>query len=104
MPALLVQMFPQQLARARVQHADDMLVPLHLHAPSDPARWRAVVGGVHLHAAIQIHGALAELVEAERLQRKRQQRRFLLGEHRRNLPLGGAVDARVGPRSSQWSR
>jgi hypothetical protein len=41
--------------------------------------------------------ALAVLVVAERLQRQRLQVRLLFGEHRRDLSLGPAVDARVGP-------
>ena len=44
-----------------------------------------------------MHRALAVLVVAERLHRQRQQRRPLFGEHGGDLPLGGAVDARVGP-------
>ena len=72
-------------------------IPLHLHAPADPARRRAVVSGLDLHAAVQMHRALAVLVIAERLDGQRQQRGPLFGEHRRDLPLGRAVDARVGP-------
>ena len=44
-----------------------------------------------------MHRALAVLVIAERLEWQRQQRRLFLGEHRRHLALGGAVNARVGP-------
>ena len=44
-----------------------------------------------------MYDALAVLVITERLQRKWQQRRFLFGKHSGDLPLGGAVDARVGP-------
>ena len=44
-----------------------------------------------------MHDALAVLVIAKRLQRQRQQRGFLFGKHGGHLPLGGAVDARVGP-------
>jgi hypothetical protein len=44
-----------------------------------------------------VHGALAVLVVAERLDRQRQQSRPPFGEHNGDLPLGGAVDARVGP-------
>ena len=72
-------------------------IPLHLHAPADPARRRAVVSCFDFHAAIQMHRSLAVLVIAERLQRQRQQGRLLFGEHGRDLPFGGAVDARVGP-------
>ena len=74
-----------------------MGVPLHTDAPADPARRRTVVGGFHLHAAIQVHGAFTELVITEGLDGQRQQGWPLFGEHGRDLPLGGAVDARVGP-------
>ena len=72
-------------------------IPLHLDPPSDPARRRAVVGGFDFDAAVQMHGALAVLVIAERFERQRQQERLLFGKHGRHLPFGGAVDARVGP-------
>ena len=52
---------------------------------------------VDFEAAIQVHGPLAVAVIAKRLDGQRQQRRFLFGEHRGELPLGGAVNARVGP-------
>ena len=95
--ALLAQVLAQQLAGARIEHAHDAAVPLHLDAAADPARRRAVVGGVHFDAAVQVHPALAELVVAEGLDGQRQQRRLLFGEHGGHLALGGAVDARVGP-------
>jgi hypothetical protein len=41
--------------------------------------------------------SVAEAVVAERLQWERQERRFLLGKHRRHLALGRAVDAGVRP-------
>ena len=66
-------------------------------APADPARRRTVVGRFDFHAAVQVHRAFAVLVIAERLDGQRQQGRPLFGEHGRHLPLGGAVDARVGP-------
>ena len=44
-----------------------------------------------------MHGALAVLVITEGLDGQRQQERPLFGEHDGDLPLGGAVDARVGP-------
>jgi hypothetical protein len=40
---------------------------------------------------------LAVLVIAEGFERQRKQRWLLLGEHGRNLALGSAVDASVGP-------
>ena len=44
-----------------------------------------------------MHGALAVLVVAERLERQGAERRSLFGEHGGDLPLGRAMDARVGP-------
>jgi hypothetical protein len=41
--------------------------------------------------------ALPILVVAKGLNGQRDQRRLLFGEHRRNLPFGGAVNAGVGP-------
>ena len=96
-PRCLAQVLAQQLAGLRIEQADVLTIPLHLHAPADPARRRAVVGGFDFHAAVQMNRALAVLVIAERLERQRQQRGFLFGEHGRDLPFGGAVNARVGP-------
>ena len=44
-----------------------------------------------------MHRAHAVLVIAERLQRKRLQKGLFLSEHRRHLPLGPAMDTRIGP-------
>src|ERR1051326_6561533 len=95
--ALLMQVLAQQFAGVWIQQPNMQGIPLHLDAPSDPARRRAVVGRVDLHAAIQMHCALAVLVITEGLQRQWQKRRPLFGKHRRYLSLGGAVNARVGP-------
>ena len=73
------------------------VIPLDLNTAADPARRRAVVGGFDFDAAIQVHGSLAVLVIAKRFDRQRKQRRTLFGEHRCDLALGGAVNARVGP-------
>ena len=70
--------------------------PLHLHLPPDPARRCAIVGRIDFNATIQMHRAFSELVIAEGFQRQREQRRPFFGEHGRHLPLGGAVNARVG--------
>src|SRR5579883_2550271 len=94
---LLAEVLTQELSRLGVQQANVDLVPLHFHLASDPARWCAVVGGLDLDTAVQLHGALAELVLAERFQRQRQQRRTLLGKHGGHLSFGGAVNAGVGP-------
>ena len=80
-----------------MQQPDLTEIPLHLHLPADPARRRAVVGGIDFHAAIQVYRAFPILVIAEGLQRQRQQRGLLFGEHSRHLPFGSAVNARVGP-------
>ena len=90
-------MLAQQLAGARIEESHAVLIPLHFDATADPAGRGSVVGGFDLDAAIQVHDTLAELIETEGLQRQFEQRRFFLGEHRRHLALGGAVDARVGP-------
>ncbi len=50
-----------------------------------------------LDAAVEVHGARGVPVVAEGFDRQRLQRRTLFGKHLRDLPLGRAVDARVGP-------
>ena len=95
--ALLAQVLAQQLPGEGIEQPNMRVIPLHVNAASDPARRRAIVGGLDFDAAVQVHGALAVVVIAERFDRQRQQRRFLFGEHGRDLPLGGAVNARVGP-------
>jgi hypothetical protein len=95
--ARLAQVFAQQLACRGVHQPHLPQIPLHLDVPANPSRRRAVVSRFHFHAAVQMHRALAVLVVAERFDGQRQQGRFLLGEHDRDLTLGGAVDARVGP-------
>jgi hypothetical protein len=74
--ALLAQVFPQQFSGLRMQQPDLTEIPLHLHLAADPAWRRAVVGGIDLHGAIQMHRALAILIVAERLERQRQQGRL----------------------------
>ena len=68
---LLPQMLAQQLAGARIDQPHVHRVPLHVDLPPDPARRRAVVSSFNFDAAIQMNGALAILVIAERLQRQR---------------------------------
>src|SRR6266700_1651659 len=94
---LAAQMLAQQLAGAGIEQAHEHRVPLHVDLPPDPARRSSVVSRVNLDATIDMHRALAILVVAERLQRQSLQKRLLFGEHRRYLPLGPAMDARVGP-------
>ena len=72
-------------------------VPLDRDVAAEPARRRGVVGVLDLDAAVEMDRARAELVVAKRLDRQRQQRRAFFGEHGRDLALGGAVNAGVGP-------
>src|SRR5579863_1811215 len=95
--ALLLDVFAQQLAGARIEQAHIHRIPLHIDQPTDPARRRAIVGRVDFNTAIDMDRSLSVLVIAERLQRQRLQQGLLFGEHRRHLPLGAAVDARVCP-------
>src|SRR6185295_8459885 len=96
-PSFLMQVFTQELVRLRIQQPDHPAVPLNQNSPPYPSRRRAVVGRLHLHAAIQIHYSPSILIEAERLDRQRNQRRLLFGEHRCNLPLPGPVYSRICP-------
>src|SRR5215467_12994001 len=95
--ALLAQVLAQQSAGDRVPEADMGGIPLDLNTAADPAWRRAVVSGLHLDTTVQVHGPLAVLVIAERLDRQRKQCWALFGEHRCDLPLGGPVNACVGP-------
>jgi hypothetical protein len=85
--AWFTEMFAQQLSRLRIEQPYPLKVPLHLHAAADPSWRRAVVSGFDFEAAVQMHGAFAVLLIAERLERQRLQRGFLFGEHRRYLSL-----------------
>jgi len=95
--ARLAEMLAQQLPRFRIEQTNPLQVPLHLHAAADPQRRGAVVSGLDFDAAVQVHGALAVLVVAEWFQRQRLQGGLLFGKHGRYLPLGRAVNPRVGP-------
>jgi hypothetical protein len=95
--AFLAHMFAQELTGLRVEEADVKGVPLNVDGPPDPAGRGAVIGGFDFNAAVEMNGSLAVLVVAERFQRQRQQGGFLFGEHGGDLPLGGAVDAGIGP-------
>ena len=90
-------MLAQELAGLGIEQAHEEVVPLHVDATTDPARRRAVVRGLDLHAPIQMHRADAEAVIAKRLERQRAERGLLLGKHRGDLAFRRAVDARVGP-------
>src|SRR5690349_20482666 len=74
-----------------------MRVPLHADSSANPSRRRTIICRFYFHAAVQMHGAFAELVITEGLDWQRQQGRPLFSEHGCDLTLGGAVDARVGP-------
>src|SRR5688500_7056941 len=90
-------MLAQELAGRGIEQTHEEIVPLHIDAPSDPARRGAVVRGLDFYAAIEVHGAGPEAVIAKRLERQRAERRLLLGKHHGDLTLRRAVDARVGP-------
>jgi hypothetical protein len=66
--ALLMEMLSQEVASAGIEQAHRAVVPLHVDVAANPARRSAVIGGVYLDAAVQVHAAFAELVEAERFQ------------------------------------
>src|SRR5712691_2586919 len=98
MPAsFLAQMLAKQLPGPGVKQTYLQPVPLHLTPPPNPAGWRPVVGSLDFHATIQMHGAFAVLITAERFQGQRQQVWFLLGKHGGHLSFSSAVDARIGP-------
>ena len=82
---------------ARIKQAHVHHVPLHIDLATDPARRRTIIGRFNFNTTIDMDRALSVLVIAERLQRQRLQVGLLFGEHRRHLPLGAAMDARVGP-------
>ena len=63
--AFLAQVFAKKLAGAGMQDAYVQLIPLHLHRPPDPSRRQAVIGGLHLHATVQMNDAFSVLVVAE---------------------------------------
>jgi len=67
------------------------------HLPADAAGRHAVVGRADFDAAVEVHLARSELIDAEGLDGQFDERRLLFGKHGAHLALGGAVDARVGP-------
>ncbi len=95
--AFLLQMLAQQHAGARIEQAHVHQVPLHIDLATDPAGRRAIVGRFHFDTAIDMNRPLSILVIPERLQRQRLQEGLLFAEHGRHLPLGAAMDPRVGP-------
>src|ERR1051325_9002161 len=95
--ALLAHVFAEKLMRFGIQNANVQCIPLHLDCLSDPTRRDAVEGPLHFEAAVKMNDTTAVLVIAEWFNRQRKQRRLLFDEHRRNLSLRCAVDARIGP-------
>ena len=91
------QMLTQQLPRLRVDEPHVQVVPLHVDPLADPARRRAVEGGLDFDAAIEMHRAIAEAVVPKRLDGQRPQGGPFFGKHRGHLPLRRAMNARVGP-------
>jgi len=61
-------MFAQKLPGERIDQADLGGIPLHLYAAPNPSWRRAIVSGFHFDVAIQVHGAFAVLVIAERFE------------------------------------
>src|SRR2546428_211562 len=93
----LAPVLAEELPRRGIQQADVTGVPLDCDLVAEPARGRAVVRVVDLDTAVEMDRPRAELVVAKRLDGQRSERRPFLGEHRRDLALGRAVDAGVGP-------
>ena len=91
------EMLAQQLPGLRRQHADMQIIPLHLDALADPARWRAVIRGLDFNAAVEVHRPFAVAVIAKRFERQRPERGLLLGKHHGDLALRRAVDPGIGP-------
>jgi len=72
LPPLLAEMFAHELSGFGVEDANQYAIPLHFHGAPDPTRGRAVIGGIDFYTAVQMHGAIAELVITERLEWQRQ--------------------------------
>jgi hypothetical protein len=96
-PAQRPHMLTEQLTGGGIEQADEEVVRLHVGAPTDPARRRAVVRRVDFHTAIEVDGADTEAVIAKRLEREWAEDGLLLGKHRRDLAFRPTVNARVGP-------
>src|SRR2546428_2065941 len=96
-PAGLAPVLAEEFPGRGIEEPDVVLVPLDGDLAAEPARRRGVVGAGDFGAAVEMHGAGAVLVVAKGFERQRLEMGLLLGEHRRDLAFGGAVDARVSP-------
>ena len=96
-PGRLAAVLAEERAGREIQEADLHAVPLDGDVVADPARRGGIVGVVDLDAAVEMHGARAELIVAKRRDGQRRERGPLVGEHGGHLALGGAVNAGVGP-------
>src|SRR5207302_423036 len=91
------QVFAQQDSALRIEDPHLEVIPLHPDQSADvPGRY-GVVGAGDFDVPIEVHGAIAVLVETKRLDGQRSEEWLLLRKHRRDLALGGAVNASVGP-------
>src|SRR5215469_10843232 len=93
----LAEMLAQKFVGMGVQDPHLRFVPLHVDRPADPTRWRAVIGGGNLDAAVQVNDTLPVLVVTERFERQRKQEWFFFREHGRDLSFGRAMNARISP-------
>ena len=62
---MLALVLAQERIRQAIEDADGALVPRDEDLVADPARRDAVIGGGDLDAAVEVHGARAELVVAK---------------------------------------
>src|SRR5450432_405059 len=80
-----------------MDQAHASVIPLHGDQTPEQLGWRAVVGAADLEAPVEMHGPVAVLVVAKRLDREDAEVRLLLRKHRAHLTLRRAVDPRVRP-------
>src|SRR5437016_1375031 len=97
LPEVLPFVLTQERARVGIEDAHDARVPLDGDVVAEAAGWDPVVRLGDFHAAVGVHGAGAEGVVPKRGRRQRPEVRALLRKHRRDLALGGPMDARVSP-------
>jgi hypothetical protein len=80
-----------------MDQAHASVIPLHGDQTPEQLGWRAVVGAADLEAPVEMHGPVAVLVVAKRLDREDAEVGLLLRKHRAHLTLRRAVDPRVRP-------